>query len=331
VRARRSLQRRAPSTGPRSLVSERLPITGAREAPAQLEEALLEAEDAFAEAEMSEADAEDSRETFNALASTSRLIGSAYSALRAYRGQLTAAAARASESATLLIHGGAGEGKTHLLCDAAERLLNEGHPAVVLLGGHFLPSSPAWSTVALELGVGDRGYELLVGAMEAAAEITGRRFVLLIDASNETDEPGFWKQQLETIRVHAARRGLIGIGTSCRTTYLEVVGIKRDQTPWTLIEHRGLQGRENEAAAFGHYGVQAPRFRCSTPTSQHPSSSSSTARGFRASPRQRRAKTRRRPSSSGSLRLTRRRLTAGSTSTRTTAFRSAQWMPSRGR
>jgi hypothetical protein len=248
------------------LVSERLPIRDARHAAARLEQALLEAGDAFAEAEMAEAemaeaDAEKPRETLNALAATSRRIGSAHSALRAYRSQLMAAAAEASDSATLLIHGGAGEGKTHLLCDAAERLLDEGHPAVVLLGGHFLPSSPAWSTVASELGVEGRGYELLVGAMEAAAEVAGRRFVLLIDALNEADEPGFWKQQLETIRVHAAHRGLIGVGASCRTTYLEVVGIKRDETPWTIVEHRGLEGREEEAAAryFGHYGVQAPR------------------------------------------------------------------------
>ena len=132
--------------------------------------------------------------------------------------------------------------------------------AIVLLGGRFMPGQ-AWSTIASELGIQDRGYEEIVGAMDAAAQAAGRRFVLLIDALNEAPDPRFWSHQLDAVRVRAGRSEAIALGASCRSAYLPVVGIDPDDTPWTVVTHRGLVGREDEAAAlyFEHYGLQPPR------------------------------------------------------------------------
>lgn len=173
---------------------------------------------------------------------------------------LDSAAASAAESSALMLYGEAGQGKTHLLCDAVQRMLDAGQPAVLLLGGHF-PDAPVWNTIASELGIADRGYEQLVGAMEAAAEAAGHRFVVVLDALNEAPRERFWQQQLDSLRVRATRKGLVAVVASCRTEYLDVIGVDEGRTPWTLVEHRGLEGQEAEIAAvyFRHYGVPAPR------------------------------------------------------------------------
>jgi hypothetical protein len=244
----------------RLLVGDHLPIATALEASEPLEGALAAGYDAFWDASRAEDPEAPDERTRSQLQAGMEYVRRAMAALDRYRGLLAAPAARVAASGTLLLEGEAGEGKTHLLCDAAERLLAAGQPAVILLGGRFLPG-PVWSTIASELGIRDRGFQEVVGAMEAAAQAAGRRFVLLIDALNESRDARFWQQQLDAVRVRVGRNGLIGLGASCRSAYLPVVGIDRDDTPWTVITHRGLVGREDEAAAvyFEHYGVQPPR------------------------------------------------------------------------
>ena len=81
---------------------------------------------------------------------------------------LSSAAARANESGTLLLIGDPGQGKTHLMCDAGSRAVEEGRPAVVLLGQRFSGRN-IWGDIAEQLGLGAVGSEVVIGAMRAAA------------------------------------------------------------------------------------------------------------------------------------------------------------------
>ena len=83
----------------------------------------------------------------------------------------------------LLIVGEAGTGKTHLLCDIAERWQEGGLPAIMLLGQQFADVEP-WSEVVKLLRFSGDSDEFL-GALNAAGELSGARALLLIDAINE--------------------------------------------------------------------------------------------------------------------------------------------------
>jgi hypothetical protein len=194
------------------------------------------------------------------LASASRSLSKAHTALAHYQSLLQSTAAQAANTRKLALHGEAGGGKTHLICDVAQRLLARDQLALVLLGGHF-ESGNVWNLVADELGLERRGHEALLGALDAAAAASGRRFVIFIDALNESPDPRYWRTALEEVRVRVGNREGLAVAVSCRSTYLSVVGLEASDLRWRTIEHRGLYGREDEAATryFEHYGVQAPR------------------------------------------------------------------------
>lgn len=165
--------------------------------------------------------------------------------------------------------GPAGSGKTHLFLDAARRALDEGRPAVILFGARF-GRGDLWASVCDQLGLEPLGADVLLGAMDAAAEaaaITGRRFVMLIDALNETVPPDFWATHLPALRAAASRWPHIALAVSCRDTYVEIVDEGSERSHYVQRTHPGFAGREVEATQryFEHYGLEAPRIPLLTP------------------------------------------------------------------
>lgn len=165
--------------------------------------------------------------------------------------------------------GPAGSGKTHLFLDAARRALNDGRPAVVLFGARF-GRGDLWASVCDQLGLEPLGANVLLGAMDAAAEaaaITGRRFVILIDALNETVPPNFWTTHLPALRAAISRWPHIALAVSCRDTYVEIVDEGTERGHYVRRTHPGFAGREVEATQsyFKHFGLEAPRIPLLTP------------------------------------------------------------------
>ncbi|MBI2264766.1 MAG: ATP-binding protein [Armatimonadetes bacterium] len=90
--------------------------------------------------------------------------------------------AEPANTPALLLVGMQGTGKTHLFCDIAKHRVAEGYPTVLLLGQQFSNAEP-WSQIILLSGLSaDR--EQFLGALEAAAQATGVRALILIDALN---------------------------------------------------------------------------------------------------------------------------------------------------
>ena len=151
------------------------------------------------------------------------------SALRDFEDLLKGTSTKAANCGALLLTGEAGQGKTYLFCDAAQRAVNAGRPAIVLLGGQF-SGRRVWSEIADRLGLGQVGSEMLIGAMQAAAEASNAPFMLLIDALNEAENPRAWQNQLPRLarRVRSepldfnrrfGKVNLLGNSASCRGTF----------------------------------------------------------------------------------------------------------------
>ena len=171
------------------------------------------------------------------------------------RGKATEAAARGA----LLLTGDAGQGKTHLFCHAANRAVDAGQPAILLLGGQFTGRN-VWSEIAERLGLGQVGSEVLIGAMQAAAEASQAPFLLLIDALNDAENPSAWQSELPGLLAEVALNPWISVGVSVRSTYRRTVLPAEGLSDVAEVEHRGFSGSELEAVErfFSVYGLEQP-------------------------------------------------------------------------
>jgi hypothetical protein len=171
----------------------------------------------------------------------------------------------------LLLVGDAGTGKTHLLSDMAKHHVEAGAPAILLLGSQFRDDEP-WGQILRALDLSCSKEEFL-GALEAAAQISGRRALLLIDAINEGEGRRIWDKHLPSILKTLAWYPWIGIAVSVRSSY-EKLTIPEGVLPekMTRAVHHGFAEHEYQAAKtfFGFYGIELPTVPILTPEFQNP-------------------------------------------------------------
>jgi hypothetical protein len=156
----------------------------------------------------------------------------------------------------LLIVGGAGSGKTHLLCDVAKRRIAAKRPTILLLGQHFKDEEP-WTQIARHLDFSGTRDELL-GALEAAAGSVKSRALIFIDALNEGEGKLLWVKYLAGILTVLGRYPGIGLVVSVRQSY-ETLVIPPGLTGSRLLRvvHEGFADTYHEAAQafFKYYGI----------------------------------------------------------------------------
>jgi hypothetical protein len=179
--------------------------------------------------------------------------------------------AKLANDPKMLLTSSAGLGKTHLLCDAASNHIESEAPAVLLLGNRFNLDEP-WGQILRMLGLSCNRDEFL-GALEAAAQLTGKRAILLIDALNEGPARNIWESYLPSMLECIARYPWIGLVVSVRDTYEELIfpeGVIPSDL--TRIVHYGFAGHEYKAAKqfFGFYGIELPTTPILAPEFQSP-------------------------------------------------------------
>ena len=171
----------------------------------------------------------------------------------------------------LLLVGEAGTGKTHLFGDAALNHVESGAPAVLLLGNRFRDEEP-WVQILRMLGLSCERDQFL-GALQTAAQLSGRRAVIFIDALNEGEGRRMWEKWLPSMLECLKRYPWIAIAVSVRSSYEEWI-IPSGLAPDKLIKHvhRGFAGHEYDAAKefFEHYGIQLPATPMLSPEFQNP-------------------------------------------------------------
>jgi hypothetical protein len=185
-------------------------------------------------------------------------VGELLRSLRDLREFSQSPSARSLNRPAVLIVGTAGSGKTHLLCDAAEQRIKKGYPTVVLLGEQFGPTEP-WKQILDLLGLSCTREQFL-GAMDAAAQASGVRALIMIDALNEGEGQKIWAKYLAGMLAQLERYPRIGIAVSVRSSYEEVIVPIQLRSGDQVVreQHRGFEEHEYEAANrfFTHFGIE---------------------------------------------------------------------------
>ena len=160
------------------------------------------------------------------------------------------------------LSGDAGSGKTHLLLDACDRALKDDRPAAVLFGEQF-GTGNFWSQLASSLGLTPNLSQAeVLGVLDSCGELNGKRFVLAIDALNDTQPISFWTNNLLRLVSAIEHYPHVALAVSIRTTYIHHINQGgRSDTSFLHREHPGFMGRETEATQlyFDHYKLETPR------------------------------------------------------------------------
>lgn len=187
------------------------------------------------------------------------LTGSLAAALRQAAEQLRRAD-ELSEGKLLLLRGLAGTGKTHLLCDVARRRIAENRPTVLLMGQKFLSQEEPWRQVLQQVDLPSMSAEEFVGALEAAAQASGARALVVLDAINEGTGRAIWPSHMAAFLKHTERSPWIGVVMAVRTSYEEIVVPEHIRKGAVQVVHHGFSEHEYDATKtfFLHYGLELP-------------------------------------------------------------------------
>jgi hypothetical protein len=186
--------------------------------------------------------------------------------------------------ALMILSGEAGTGKTHLLCDVAQRRLAEGRPTILLMGQQFIKTDAPWPQALQLLDLPDLSAEKFVGALEAAAKAANCRALLMIDAINEGEGRSIWPNHLAAFLAHLLRSPWIGVLLSIRSSYMEYIIPEQVSKGAVLLLHQGFAGHEYDAtrALFAYYGIEEPSAPILAPEFSNPLFLKTLCRGLQA-------------------------------------------------
>ena len=160
----------------------------------------------------------------------------------------------------LLLKGEGGTGKTHLLCDFAKNRVRNQLPTILLMGQRLLSDDEPWTQVLNSLDLAGTSAEEVVGALEAAAQASGSRALVIVDALNEGNGRKIWPAHLSAFLERVEKSPWIGVIISVRTSYEEVVIPEDVRTRAKHVVHSGFAGHEYDAVKsfFAHYDLEFP-------------------------------------------------------------------------
>jgi hypothetical protein len=189
-----------------------------------------------------------------------------------------------SEGKLLSLHGAAGTGKTHLLCDVARRRIEEGRPTVLLMGQRFVSLEEPWRQVLQQVDLPGMSSEEFVGALEAAAQASGTRALIVLDAINEGTGRTIWPSHMAAFLAHIQRSPWIGTVMAVRTSYAEIVLPEDVRNGAVQVVHHGFREHEYDAARtfFLHYGLELPSTPLLDPELRNPLFLKTLCRGLHA-------------------------------------------------
>ena len=165
-----------------------------------------------------------------------------------------------SNASLMVLRGDAGTGKTHLLCDVAQRRIDTASPTVLLMGQRFLGSEDPWSQALQHLDMRHANVEEFVGALEAAAQAANSRALLIIDALNERRGREIWPAHLSSFLARLEKSEWIGVVLSVRSTYDRAVIPSDVLDQAVVVTHHGFAGLEYDATRsfFSYYELEFP-------------------------------------------------------------------------
>lgn len=194
---------------------------------------------------------------------------------------------KAAETRTALVYGEAGIGKSHLLCDICLRRSEMDLPTILLLGSQYQGGNPI-ELIQDALDLKQYRMQEVLGAIDAAAEASGSRALIAIDAINEGNHIEGWQSQVSSFLSDVTKFPHIAVLLSCRSTYLRyilphesVLGEDR----LVRIEHPGFRGHEHRAAEryLSQQGIAKPSVPILAPEFTNPLFLKTCCRALKAS------------------------------------------------
>ena len=157
----------------------------------------------------------------------------------------------------MVIEGDAGTGKTHLLCKIAEERVKKGLPTVLLMGQLFANRDDAWSQTLKRLDLRDKSVKEFIGALEVAAQRSGHRSLIMIDAINEGEPDAIWREQLAAFLARIDSPW-IGVVLSVRSNYKENAISLETLEKAVVKPHKGYGEKTYEAIKkqFARYELE---------------------------------------------------------------------------
>jgi len=162
-----------------------------------------------------------------------------------------------SNTPAMLMVGPAGQGKTHLFCHVGKTDTVQHYPRVLLHGEQFKDEDP-WSQLIMILGLNCSRDEF-VGALEAAAQASNSKVLILIDAINEGDGKRLWFKHMPGILNVLRASPWLAICFSVRDSYESlIVPDALDDSSLIRVHHDGFEALADDASArfFEHYGIE---------------------------------------------------------------------------
>ena len=169
---------------------------------------------------------------------------------------------KAAEVQAVLVFGEAGIGKSHLLCDISLGRIEENQPTVFLLGAQYQGGNPL-ELIQDAVDLKTYRMEQMLGAIDAAAEASGSRALIVIDAINEGIHREDWQYYISSFLSDLAEYKHIAVLLSCRSTYLDYIlpdASVLSEDRLVRVEHLGFRGHEHRAAEkyLSQQGISKP-------------------------------------------------------------------------
>jgi hypothetical protein len=173
----------------------------------------------------------------------------------------------------LIIKGEAGSGKSHLLGDIANKRTSNDQPTILILGQSIHAGNSVWQNILSQLGLNCTQTELLE-SLNSIGQQKNCRVLVLIDAINEGDGKDIWPDEIAGFINQFKKYKYLGLVITIRTTYLELIpdSLLKDESPVTMIEHKGFSGHEYEALKLfcSHHHLHLPKFPILSPEFTRP-------------------------------------------------------------
>lgn len=149
-----------------------------------------------------------------------------------------------------ILEGRAGSGKSHLLAAEVQNCLNLGVPCLFLLGTNFSNTSSPERDFLKYLDLTQHSFAALLGALSAAAEQSGHRALIVIDAVNEGAGIGLWRSHLSVFACSILAIPNLALCISCRSEYAKSLITERASSLARVVTVRGFETeQERESAA----------------------------------------------------------------------------------
>ena len=148
---------------------------------------------------------------------------------------------RLTNAKAVLLVGPAGIGKSHLLADVVAHQIQQGFPAILILGSSFRDDEP-WRQILEQVDrPSDEQVKSFLGALDTAAQTARTRALICIDALNERNGFDLWPHRLASFLATASAFPHIAIVLSCRSTYLShIIPSNLSETVLPRIQHTGF-------------------------------------------------------------------------------------------